>query len=92
MRHGKIQHICKKISLIILTTTFNDGERTKEKYVDIRPIPFENDDSINAQLDNTGKSLVALQTKYSLHYVVYLISEAKSSTTFNLLMSLKKNR
>ena len=39
----------------------------KQKSVDIRPIIFHNDDTINDQLDNTGKNLVALQLKYPLH-------------------------
>ena len=32
----------------------------KKKSVDIWPIPFHNDDPINAHIDNTGKVLVAL--------------------------------
>ena len=35
----------------------------KKKYVEIRPIPFQNYDSINDQLENKGKCLVALQPK-----------------------------
>ena len=31
----------------------------KQQYVEIQPIPFNNDDPINSQLENTGKSLVA---------------------------------
>ena len=31
---------------------------SKQKYVEIWPIPFHNDDPINDQLDNTGKTLV----------------------------------
>ena len=48
----------------------------KQHSVDIQPIPFNNYDPINAQLDNTGKHLVALQPTYPLHSVVYPISEA----------------
>ena len=29
---------------------------TNQQYVEIRPIPFHNDDPINAQLENTGKN------------------------------------
>ena len=61
----------------------------KQQYVEIRYIPFQNDDPINAQLENTGKILVALQPKYPLHYVVYPILEANSSTPFHLLIRLK---
>ena len=45
----------------------------KQKFVDIRLIPFQNNDPINNQLDNTVKNLVALQPKYSLHSFVYRI-------------------
>ena len=64
----------------------------KQKSVEIRPIPFQNYDPINSQTENTGKILVALQPTSPLYYVVYPISEAKSSTTFNLLVRFKKNR
>ena len=50
----------------------------RKKSVKIQPIPFQNDDPINAHIENTGKILVALQPKYPLHSVVYPISEAKS--------------
>ena len=42
----------------------------KQQSVDIWPIPFQNYHPINAQIDNTGKSLVALQTNYPLNSVV----------------------
>ena len=42
----------------------------KKKYVDILPIPFQNDDFINDQLENTGKILVTLQPEPPLHSVV----------------------
>ena len=60
----------------------------KKKSFEIQPIPFQNDDPINYQLENTGKTLVALQPKPKspLHYVVCPISEAKSSTKFNFLI------
>ena len=61
----------------------------KQNSVDIWPIPFQNDDPVNDQLENTDKILVALQAKSPLHYVVYLISEANSSTQFKLLILLK---
>ena len=61
----------------------------KQQSVDIWPIPFQNYHPINAHIDNTGKSLVALQPKSSLHYVTYPISEEKSSTPFNLFLRLK---
>ena len=48
-----------------------------QQYVDIIPIPFQNDDPINVQLENTGKTLVALQPKSLLYYVVYSISKGK---------------
>ena len=41
-----------------------------QQFVDIRPIPFQNYDPINAQIENTGKSLVLLQPISPLHYVV----------------------
>ena len=56
------------------------------------PIHFKNNDPINAQLENTGKILVALQPTYPLNFVVYPISEANSSTPFNLLIHFKQNR
>ena len=61
----------------------------KQQYVEIRPIPFQNDDPINYQLHKTGKILVALHPKYPLHSAVYIISEAKSSTSSNVLMRFK---
>ena len=64
----------------------------KQQYAEIQTINFHNDDPVNLQLDNTGKILVSLQPKYPLHYVVYPIPEANSSTKFNLLIRLKKNR
>ena len=62
----------------------------KKKYVEIQTIPFQNDYPINAQLENTGKILVALQPKYPWHYVVYPILEVNSSTPFSLLIRLNK--
>ena len=55
----------------------------KQKFVEIFPIPFHNNDPINDQLENIGKFLVALQPKYPLHSVVYTTSEANSWTPFN---------
>ena len=55
----------------------------KKKYVENWTIPFQNDDTINSQLENTGHFLVALQPTPPLHSVVYPISEANSSDTFN---------
>ena len=43
---------------------------TKQQFVDIFSIPFQNEDPLNAQLDNTGTILVSLQPKFPLHYVV----------------------
>ena len=67
---------------------------SKKKSVEVHPIPFQNNNTINAQIDNTRKCLVLLQPKpkYPLHYVVYKISEANMSTPFNLLIRLKQNR
>ena len=65
---------------------------SEQKYVDIQPIIFQTDDTINDHLDNTGKILVALKPKPPLNSVVYPIPEAKSSTTFNFLTPLKQNR
>ena len=59
--------------------------------MDMWPIPFHNDDPINAQLDNTGKIIVALQPTPPLHSFVYPISEEKSSAQSNLLMIFKWN-
>ena len=61
----------------------------KQKYVDIWPTPFQNNDHIGAQIENTGKMLVPLQPKSLLHSVVNLILEANSIDRFNLLTSLK---
>ena len=33
----------------------------KQTSVEIRPIPFHNDDPINSYIENTGKMVVALQ-------------------------------
>ena len=42
----------------------------KQQYVEIRPKPFQNDDSINDQLDNIGTFLVELQPIYPLHSIL----------------------
>ena len=63
----------------------------KQKYVDIRPIPFHNDDLINYHLDNTGKNVVALQPTSRIYYVVYPILESNPSTPFNLLVHSTKH-
>ena len=39
----------------------------KQQYVEIRPINFQNDDPINAQIENIGKMLVELQPPTPLH-------------------------
>ena len=39
----------------------------KQHYVQIRHIPFHNDDPISYQLENTGKTSVTLQTKSPLN-------------------------
>ena len=62
-----------------------------QKSFEIWPIPFKNNDPINAQLENTGKILVVLRTTSPLDYVVYPISEGNSSTTLNLLIRFKIN-
>ena len=64
----------------------------KQQYVEIWTIPFQNGDPINAQLENTGNVLIALQPTPTLHYVVYPILEAYLSTPFNLLIRFNKNR
>ena len=43
---------------------------TNQKLIKIRPITLRNDDSISAQLDNTGNGLVELHPKHPLHSVV----------------------
>ena len=43
---------------------------TKHQYVEIQPIPFQNDYPINAQLENTGKTLVALKPTLPLYSIV----------------------
>ena len=55
-------------------------------------IKFQNYTPINDQLDNTEEPLVALQPKYPLNSVLYLVSEGKPSTPFNLLIQLNQNR
>ena len=64
----------------------------KQKYVEFQPVTFQNYDPINAQIDNTGIICVVLQPTSTLHSVVYTISEANSSTPFNLLIQFKQNR
>ena len=63
----------------------------KQKTVEIWPMPFQNDDTINARFDNTGKMLFAFQPKYSLRYVVYPNLKTNSSSPFNSLIILKRN-
>ena len=61
----KVQHkkyntyVQRKVGLISSELSMM-GNGPKQKYVDNRPIPFQNDDPENAQLENTGKSLDAL--------------------------------
>ena len=47
---------------------------TKQQYVDICTIPFQNDDPINTQIVNTGNIPVPLHPKNALHSVIYPIS------------------
>ena len=65
---------------------------TKQRSVEILPIPFHNYYPMNSQLEDKSEILVALKHKYSLKYVVYPILEANSSTPSNLLIRLKQNR
>ena len=44
-----------------------------QQYVEIRPIPFHNENPINYQLDNTGNVLVVLQPTSPWHHIVYPI-------------------
>ena len=67
-------------------------KRPKQPSSDIIHTHFQNDNHINDLLDNTGKHLVALEPNTKLHSVVNLVSEANSSTPFNLLIQLKQNR
>ena len=64
----------------------------KQQSVKIRPKTFHNDDPLNDNLGNTGKSLVTLQPTYPLHSVVYTISKANSSTLFNLFIFIKQSK
>ena len=66
--------------------------RQKQQFDEIWPINFLNDDVINAQLVNKGKSLVALKSKYPLNSVVYPISEVNSSNPLNELICFKQSR
>ena len=59
---------------------------TKQQYVEIGPIPFQNDDPINYLIENTGKILVVLQPTSPLHCVAYPILEANPSTPLSLLI------
>ena len=65
MQHVKIQH--KKYNTHLHRETelsspeismIENGPR--QQYIETQPIPFQNDDPINDQIDNTGKVLVAL--------------------------------
>ena len=47
---------------------------TKQKSIEIFLLPFQNDDTINAQLDTHSQNVVVLQPKSPLHYIVYPIS------------------
>ena len=46
----------------------------KQQSANIKPIPFQNDNTIHNQLDNTGKRLFASQPKSPLHSIVYPVS------------------
>ena len=43
---------------------------TKQKYVDIWPKPFHNDDPSHAKIDNTGNISVPKHPKTALHSVI----------------------
>ena len=64
----------------------------KQQSIKIWPIPCQTDDNINSQTDTTGKVLSVLKPKSPLHYPIYPIAEAKSSTPFNFLIRLKQKR
>ena len=55
-------------------------------------IPFHNYDPINDQLQNIVKTIGFITTHVLNTFLVYLISEANFSNTFNLLICLKRNR
>ena len=62
----------------------------KQQSFEIRPTHFQNDGAINDQLENTGKSLVALHLKLPLQSVVYPISQENGSYLFNFFIHLSK--
>ena len=64
---------------------------SKQQYVDIWPIP-SNDDPINAQIDNTRKVSVQLYPKTPLYSVLYPIFKASLSTQYNALIQLTRNK
>ena len=39
----------------------------KQQFIEIHPTTFQNNDNINAEIDNTGNVIVALQTKPPLY-------------------------
>ena len=64
-------------------------KRPKQKSVDKWTIPFHKNDLINAQLNNTGKNLVALQLKYPLHYFVEPNFRGKLTESIQLVDTLE---
>ena len=68
-------HVQIEVELYLLELSIMDRGRNQQS-VEIQHIPFQDYDNINAQLENTGKVLVVLQSKHPLHSIVYPISEA----------------
>ena len=85
------KHIQRKNELSSLELSMVD-EGPKQQYVETRTTNFHNYNLINSQIENTGKSLVALQPTSQLHSVVYPILEANPSTPFNLLIRFKQRQ
>ena len=91
----KLSKICHSLEISYSkehSRYYGIGFQLNQKSVDIWPIPFQSGDPVDAQLDNTCKIVVELQSMCLLHYVVYQISKGKSSNPFNLLICLKQNR
>ena len=86
IKHKKYnKHVQREVELYLPELSMME-KVPKQQPVEFWYTPFQNDDTLNDQLENTGNILVALKPSHSLHSVVYPISEAKSSTLFKLLM------
>ena len=91
-KRKQIRHTCTKMSWIIFTINFNDGERAKATIYWHLANNLSECWFYKWSAWEHRKFVVVLQLESQLYSSLYLISEAKSWTPFHLLIRFKKTR